>query len=68
MKLNFYPHLVQEWHPTKNGGLTPEGFTHASHKKVWRWCFKGHSFDSVPNSRTSRQTECPHCSGRRTLN
>ncbi len=25
MKLSSYPHLVKEWHPTKNGELTPDG-------------------------------------------
>ena len=63
--LSEYPELVKEWHPTKNGDLTPEDFTHGSKKKVWRLCSKGHSFDSMPNSRTSKNTGCPYCSGRR---
>ena len=33
--LSSYPHLVKEWHPTKNGELTPNDFTHGSGKKVW---------------------------------
>jgi len=33
MKLSSYPHLVKEWHPTKNGELTPNDFTHGSDKK-----------------------------------
>ena len=65
MKLTSYPHLVKEWHPTMNGDLTPEDITHGSKKKVWWLCSKGHSFDSMPNSRTSRKTGCPYCSGRR---
>ena len=24
MNLTFYPHLVKQWHPTKNGELTPK--------------------------------------------
>jgi hypothetical protein len=35
MKLSSIPHLVKEWHPTKNGDLTPDDFTHGSNKKVW---------------------------------
>ena len=38
MKLTPYPHLVKEWHPTKNGDLTPKDVTYGSNKKVWwRW-------------------------------
>ncbi len=31
-----------EWHPTKNKELTPEGFTHGSEKEVWWLRPKGH--------------------------
>ena len=32
-----HPELVKEWHPNKNGDLSPEGFTAGSHKKiVWK--------------------------------
>ena len=41
MKLSLYPDLVKEWHPTKNGDLTPNDFTHGSGKKVWWLCPKG---------------------------
>ena len=30
-----YPELASEWHPTKNGNLTPEQVTAGSHKVVW---------------------------------
>jgi len=65
MKLTSYPHLVKEWHPTLNGGLTPNDLTHGSKKKVWWLCSKGHSFESMPNSRTARKTGCPYCSGQK---
>ncbi len=64
MKLSSIPHLVKEWHPTKNGELTPNDITHGSKKKVWWLCSKGHSFESMPNSRTSKKTGCSICSGR----
>ena len=32
-----YPNLAKEWHPTKNGDLTPEMVTPDSDKIVW-WC------------------------------
>ena len=46
MNLSSYPHLVKEWHPTKNGDLTPNDFTHATRKKVWWLCTEGHSFET----------------------
>lgn len=30
-----HPHLIDEWHPTLNGDLTPEMVTAGSNKKVW---------------------------------
>ena len=30
-----HPKLAAEWHPTKNGTLTPKQITAGSHKKVW---------------------------------
>ena len=63
--LSSYPDLVKEWHPTKNGDLTPENVTYGSKKKIWWLCSQGHSYDSMPNSRTSRNTKCPYCSGAR---
>tara|TARA_B110000285_G_scaffold180449_1_gene203483 strand:+ start:85 stop:225 length:141 start_codon:yes stop_codon:yes gene_type:complete len=29
------PELAEEWHPTKNGELTPFDVTKGSNKKVW---------------------------------
>ncbi|RPG82459.1 MAG: hypothetical protein CBD69_010915 [Crocinitomicaceae bacterium TMED209] len=61
--LSSYPHLVKEWHPTKNGDLTPENFTHGSKKKVWWLCSKGHEYIAMPNTKTSMKSGCPYCSG-----
>jgi very-short-patch-repair endonuclease/uncharacterized Zn-finger protein len=63
MDLSSFPHLVKEWHPTKNGDLRPEDVTHGSHKKVWWLCPKGHSYYSVVSNRTKNSTSCPYCSG-----
>jgi very-short-patch-repair endonuclease len=65
MNLSSYPHLVKEWHPTKNGDLTPDDFTHGSRKKVWWLCPKGHSYQSKPNGRTAGKTGCSYCSGKK---
>ena len=66
--LSEYPELVSEWHPTKNGELKPEDFTHASNKKVWWLCPKDHSYDASINNRTSKKrTGCPYCSGQKVI-
>ena len=59
-----YPDLVDEWHPTKNGRLTPDDVSYASGKKVWWLCKQGHDWDAVVASRTSNGTGCRFCSGR----
>ena len=57
-----YPELIREWHPTKNGKLKPEEFTHGNIKKVWWLCPKGHSYDSPINDRTRKKPRgCPQC-------
>ena len=62
-----HPELCTQWHPTKNGDLTPEHVTYGSNKKVWWVCEQGHEWCVSPNGRTSRPTGCPYCSGRRCL-
>ncbi len=56
--------LVQEWHPIKNGELTPYEVTPGSDKKVWWRCEHGHEWEAVVGNRT-RGRGCPYCSGRR---
>lgn len=40
-----YPLYAQQWHPTKNGELTPSDVTPRSAKKVWWQCEKGHEWE-----------------------
>jgi hypothetical protein len=58
-----HPELASEWHPTKNGKLTPLKVTYGYNKKVWWKCNKGddHEWISSPNNRTSSNTSCPFC-------
>ncbi len=56
------PKLAKEWHPTKNGKLTPNDFTSGSAYKVWWKCKKGHEWEAIISSR-SRGARCPYCSG-----
>ena len=58
------PNLVKEWHPTKNGNLTPYDITAGRFKPVWWKCQKcGHEWQSSPNNR-KKGVGCPCCSGR----
>ena len=57
------PSLAREWHPTKNGALTPRNVTPMSSKKVWWMCQKGHEWQAIIHNR-SRGNGCPYCSGR----
>ena len=58
------PHLIKEWHPTKNGNLSPRNIAQSSMKKVWWLCSKGHEWFASPNHR-SRGSGCPYCSGQK---
>lgn len=59
-----HPALAAEWHPTKNGTLTPRGVTAGSRKKVWWLCGRGHEWQVSVISRTSNRTGCPVCAGK----
>lgn len=60
------PTLAKEWHPTKNGDLTPDDIMKSSGKKYWWLCKQGHEWiDSV--SHRNNGCGCPYCSGKRHL-
>ncbi len=63
------PDLSAEWHPTRNGDLTPAMVTPGSDRKVWWLCPQDteHEWQAVLGSR-SRGVGCPFCSGRRATN
>jgi hypothetical protein len=56
------PDLAAEWHPTKNGGLTPGDVGAGSGKKAWWLCAQGHAWEAPVNNR-HRGSGCPYCSG-----
>ena len=62
-----YPAVAKEWHPTKNGSLTPERVAPASNKKVWWICDKGHEYRATVASRTQRNGGCPYCANTKVL-
>ena len=59
-----YPEVAKEWHPTKNGKLSPKMFPPVSGKKVWWLCDKGHEYRATISERTKRNDGCPYCYGR----
>ncbi|MFX1512464.1 MAG: zinc-ribbon domain-containing protein [Promethearchaeota archaeon] len=59
-----HPELVKEWHPTKNGSLTPDQVSYGSGKTVWWLCSKtdcNHEWKTTIQGRTSRGRGCPAC-------
>ena len=59
-----FPELVKQWHPTKNGSLTPSDVSYGSHKKVWWVCINGHNWLDTVLHRTNGRG-CPYCSGKK---
>jgi predicted Zn-ribbon and HTH transcriptional regulator len=60
------PELSKEWHPTKNGDLTPDDITANSNKKIWWVCRKGHEWEATVASRNAGGG-CPYCNNRKLL-
>ena len=61
------PEVADQWHPTKNGALTPEEVMPSSNYKAWWVCERGHEWQAVVYSRTGHGTGCPYCSGLKVL-
>lgn len=58
-----HPELIAQWHPTKNGGLTPGTVAWCSGRKVWWRCQYGHEWHSRIANRVSQGGRgCPFCS------
>lgn len=57
--------LLVQWHPEKNGALTPERVTSGSHRSVWWRCSQGHEWQSPAYARAGGRTGCPYCAGKR---
>lgn len=56
------PHLAKQWHPSKNGQVTPRTVSPGSGKRVWWKCDQGHEWQAVVNDR-SYGRGCPDCVG-----
>lgn len=62
-----FPSLAKQWHPTKNGALTPDMVAAGSTRKVWWRCEKGHEWRAVITSRTTGSSGCPVCTGKKII-
>lgn len=62
-----HPEIATQWHPTKNGKLTPADVIAGSKKKVWWICPEGHEYEQAIEKRTARGMSCPYCSGHKVL-
>jgi hypothetical protein len=58
-----YPEVAKQWHPRKNGSLTPHDVTAHSGVRVWWQCEVDttHVWQNKLQSRTSMNTGCPYC-------
>ncbi|MBO4294016.1 MAG: zinc-ribbon domain-containing protein [Alphaproteobacteria bacterium] len=62
-----YPEVAKEWHPTKNGELTPFDVSFGTHRKVWWLCKNGHEWEASIAKRSSGRRGCPYCSNKAVL-
>ncbi len=55
-----FPELSREWHPTKNGDVTPSQVTSGARKNVWWTCSSGHEWRAMVFKRSSGAA-CEKC-------
>ncbi len=62
----FSADLTKQWHPTRNGGLTPDDVTVGSHRSVWWKCevAPDHEWSAPVRNRARLGHGCPMCSTR----
>jgi hypothetical protein len=58
-----FPEIAAEWHPSKNGDMTPRDVLPKAHNRVW-WKCKTCLFEwqTAINMRTVNKSNCPLCS------
>jgi len=57
------PDLAAEWHPTRNGALTPDKVKPRSNLEVWWRCRSNptHEWSAIIDNRYAHGSGCPHC-------
>lgn len=61
---SLYPYIARQWHPTKNGALTPSDVVPGSNQSVWWVCPRGHEWRTQVKSRING-SGCPVCAGKK---
>jgi hypothetical protein len=61
---SYCPNIYEYWDTKKNGFIRPEQISHASEKKIYLKCDKGHEWISKTGDFTLRPY-CPYCNGRK---
>ena len=61
-----FPNIAKEWHPTKNGDLSPEEMTCGNKKIVWWKCsICGNEWKNSVALRTKGFGRCKKCNGKK---
>lgn len=55
-----HPDLASQWHPTKNGKLTPSSIMSGTGKHIWWLCENGHEWKATGYNRI-KGVGCPTC-------
>jgi len=58
-----FPEVADEWHPSRNSPLTPDGVHAKSHLEVWWKCSREHEWPAKISNRANGRG-CPYCGGR----
>ncbi len=61
-----YPELAKEFHPVKNGGLSPRDIAGRSGKQFWWQCHLKHEWRATAANRSGGRG-CPYCGGKKII-
>lgn len=57
-----FPEVASQWHPTRNGDLTPDRLVYGSGRMCWWLCAEcGNEWKATPERRTVLLTSCRRC-------
>jgi predicted secreted protein len=56
-----YPEIAREWHPGRNGKLTPRDIVAGTSRRIWWRCAFGHIWCTSISNRVRRGSNCPEC-------
>jgi hypothetical protein len=55
------PDLAGQWHPTRNGILTPDTVPAETRRRAWWVCPRGHEYEVNVAARVQDGAACPEC-------